>query len=309
MTHFEGEDHFKIGPCSMPFRPIDLATVMGIPNTGSPINLKADGTKAGLRRILGIKQMMDRHNVLRKLTEYVPQEGELAVESSVKLWFALLCSYFFFPTSGRSGLLSILPYLDDLHEMKSANWAAAIHEYLMSGVKAFVAGASATKTNFLVGCVPALGVYLEVNERDEQPTSSRRLTASPSRTSRTHSSDMHGMLKELLRVSKEQRMIMELQNDQLQLQNNILQSMDQRLHSTDQSCYYTVGGTDPAPLRCGSELDDGLETSSSLSPVGVGVSLASHWLSRELPQSRANQNHKYESSKSYQQFIEQLSRI
>ncbi|MQL76945.1 hypothetical protein Taro_009336 [Colocasia esculenta] len=32
--------------------------------------------------------------------------------------------------------------------------------------------------------------------------------------------------------------------------------------------------------------------SSSLSPVGVGVSLASHWLSRELPQHRANQNHR-----------------
>ncbi|MQL98491.1 hypothetical protein Taro_031202, partial [Colocasia esculenta] len=29
--------------------------------------------------------------------------------------------------------------------------------------------------------------------------------------------------------------------------------------------------TDPAPLRRGPELDDGRETSSSLSPVGVGV--------------------------------------
>ncbi|MQL83652.1 hypothetical protein Taro_016147, partial [Colocasia esculenta] len=54
-------------------------------------------------------------------------------------------------------------------------------------------------------------------------------------------------------------------------------------------CYYTAGGTDPAPLRRGSELDDGRKTSSLLSPVGVGVSLASHWLSRELPQNRANQ--------------------
>ncbi|MQL68450.1 hypothetical protein Taro_000741, partial [Colocasia esculenta] len=59
---------------------------------------------------------------------------------------------------------------------------------------------------------------------------------------------------------------------------------------------YTAGGTDPAPLRRGSELDDGLETSSSLSPVGVGVSLASHWLSRELPQHRANQNHRLAST-------------
>ncbi|MQL95191.1 hypothetical protein Taro_027854 [Colocasia esculenta] len=33
-------------------------------------------------------------------------------------------------------------------------------------------------------------------------------------------------------------------------------------------CYYTAGGTDPTPLRRGSELDDGRETSSSLSPVG-----------------------------------------
>ncbi|MQM03206.1 hypothetical protein Taro_035980, partial [Colocasia esculenta] len=37
------------------------------------------------------------------------------------------------------------------------------------------------------------------------------------------------------------------------------------------SCYYTTGGIDPAPLRRSSELDDGRETSSSLSPVGVGV--------------------------------------
>ncbi|MQL69888.1 hypothetical protein Taro_002197 [Colocasia esculenta] len=42
-----------------------------------------------------------------------------------------------------------------------------------------------------------------------------------------------------------------------------------------QSCYYTAGGTDLAPLRRGSELDVGREMSSSLSPVGVGVSLAS----------------------------------
>ncbi|MQL95167.1 hypothetical protein Taro_027832 [Colocasia esculenta] len=52
---------------------------------------------------------------------------------------------------------------------------------------------------------------------------------------------------------------------------------------------YTTGDTDPAPLRRGPELDDGRETSSSPSPVGVGVSLSSHWLSRELPQNRANQ--------------------
>ncbi|MQL74237.1 hypothetical protein Taro_006588 [Colocasia esculenta] len=132
----------------------------------------ADGTKASLRRILGCKQTMDRHNVLRKHTEYVPQEGELAVEISVKLWFALLCSCFFFPTSGRSGLLSILPYLDNLHEMKSANWAAAIHEYLISGVqqcqehvKAVVTGAATCKTIFLTGCVPALGRKRKEAER------------------------------------------------------------------------------------------------------------------------------------------------
>ncbi|MQM00477.1 hypothetical protein Taro_033221, partial [Colocasia esculenta] len=59
---------------------------------------------------------------------------------------------------GRSGLLSILPYLDDLHEMKNANWAAAIHEYLISGVKAFGTAAASSKTIFLTGCVPALGV-------------------------------------------------------------------------------------------------------------------------------------------------------
>ncbi|MQM17610.1 hypothetical protein Taro_050582, partial [Colocasia esculenta] len=40
------------------------------------------------------------------------------------------------------------------------------------------------------------------------------------------------------------------------------------------SCYYTAGGIDLAPLRRGSELDDGRETSSSLSPVGVGVYLS-----------------------------------
>ncbi|MQM23407.1 hypothetical protein Taro_056471 [Colocasia esculenta] len=158
MARFDGEERFKIGSCSLPFRPSDLATVMGIPNIGSPINLKADGTKASLRRILGSKQTMDRHNVLLKLTEYVPREGELAVEISVKLWFALLCSCFFFPTSGRSRLLSILPYLDDLHKMKKSNWAAAIHEYLISGVKAFGTAAACSKTIFLTGCVPALGV-------------------------------------------------------------------------------------------------------------------------------------------------------
>ncbi|MQM05021.1 hypothetical protein Taro_037827 [Colocasia esculenta] len=151
ITCFEGEYHFKIGPCSLPFRPSDLTTIMGIPNHGSPINLKADGAKASLRRILGSKQTMDRHN------------GELVVETSVKLWFALLCSCFFFPTSGRAELLSILPYVGDLHDMKSINWAAAIHEYLILAVqqchkhvKAVVTGAPSGKTIFLTGCVPAL---------------------------------------------------------------------------------------------------------------------------------------------------------
>ncbi|MQM09457.1 hypothetical protein Taro_042328, partial [Colocasia esculenta] len=53
--------------------------------------------------------------------------------------------------SGRSGLLSILSYLDDLHEMKNANWAAAIHEYLISRVKAFGTAAGSSKTIFLTG--------------------------------------------------------------------------------------------------------------------------------------------------------------
>ncbi|MQL77573.1 hypothetical protein Taro_009992 [Colocasia esculenta] len=274
---------------------------MGIPNVGSPINLKTYGTKASLHRILGCKKTMDRHNIHLKLREYVPQEGALAVEISVKLWFVLLCSYFFFPTSGRSGLLFILPYLDDLHEMKNANWAVAIHEYLISGVKAFGTAVGSSKTIFLTSCVPALGawflthqlkwkpdhpqrdppffrwdcrgkgpelsallrglrrsdVYLEVNVRDERPTASRRLTASTSITSRTPPLDnyIHGILQEILTVSKEQRIIIELQNDQLQWQNdqlqrqndqlkwqndqlhrqnNILQSMDRRLHRLEE---------------------------------------------------------------------------
>ncbi|MQL78931.1 hypothetical protein Taro_011377 [Colocasia esculenta] len=136
---------------------------------------------------------------------------------------------------GNPGLLSILPYLDDLHEMKSANWAAAIHEYLMSvvqqcqeHVKADVTGAVSGKTIFLTGCVPALGVYLEVNVRDDRPQVSRQLMASTSTTSRTPPSNKHvvGILHELLRVSKQQREVIELQSDLLQWQNNILQSMD-----------------------------------------------------------------------------------
>ncbi|MQL77116.1 hypothetical protein Taro_009530 [Colocasia esculenta] len=220
----------RIGPCSLPFRPSDIATVMGIPNVASPIDLKTDGTKASLRRILGSKQTMDRHNIHLKLKEYVPQEGALAVEISVKLWVALLCSCFFFPTSGRSGLLSILPYLDDLHEMKNANWAAAIQEYLISGVKAFRTVVGSSKTIFLTGCV-----YLEVNVRDEQPTASRRLTASSSNTSRAPPSDnsIHGILIQLQRQNDQllrQNDQLKRQNDQLHRQNNILQSMDRRLH-------------------------------------------------------------------------------
>ncbi|MQM05973.1 hypothetical protein Taro_038798, partial [Colocasia esculenta] len=68
-------------------------------------------------------------------------------------------------------LLSILSYLDDLHEMKSANWAATIHEYLISGVKAFVTAAASSKTIFLTDCVPALGV---ITARRTVMTRSRR---------------------------------------------------------------------------------------------------------------------------------------
>ncbi|MQL99884.1 hypothetical protein Taro_032614 [Colocasia esculenta] len=117
---------------------------------------------------------MDRHNVHLKLKEYVPQEGKLAFEISVKLWFALLCSCFYSPTSGTSGLLSILPYLDDLHEMKNANWAAAIHEYLISGVKAFGAVAGSSKTIFLTGCVPTLGRNEEQRKKKDQEEDQRK---------------------------------------------------------------------------------------------------------------------------------------
>ncbi|MQL89562.1 hypothetical protein Taro_022152, partial [Colocasia esculenta] len=140
---------------------------------------------------------------------------------------------------GRSGLLSILPYRDDLHEMKNANWAAAIHEYLISGVKAFRIAAGSSKTIFLTGCVLALGVYLEVNVRDEQPTASRRLTASTSTTSRAPPSDnsIHGILIQLQQQNDQllrQNDQLKRQNDQLHRQNNILQSMDQRLHRLEE---------------------------------------------------------------------------
>ncbi|MQM01856.1 hypothetical protein Taro_034609, partial [Colocasia esculenta] len=127
------------------------------------------------------------------------QQELMAMEvDETSLEFALLCSYFFFPKSGRSGLLSILPYLDDLHEMKSANWAVAIHEYLISGVQ-------------------QCQEHVKVNVRDDRPNVSRRLTASTSTTSRTPPSDKHvlGILQELLRVSKEQREVIELQTDLL----------------------------------------------------------------------------------------------
>ncbi|MQL89245.1 hypothetical protein Taro_021816 [Colocasia esculenta] len=171
---------------------------MGIPHHSSPINLKADGTKASLRRILGSKQKMDRHNVLRKLTEYVPQEGELAVEISVKLWFALLCSCFFFPTSGRSELLSILAYLDDLHEMKSVNWATAIHEYLISAMRQCHEHVKAAGRP-----IKGLATIDDIHVHHF----------------RNPPSDKHvlGILQELLRVSKQWREVMELQSGLLHL--------------------------------------------------------------------------------------------
>ncbi|MQL80708.1 hypothetical protein Taro_013159 [Colocasia esculenta] len=147
----------------------------------------------------------------------------------------------------RSGLLSILPYLDDLHEMKSANWAVAIHEYLISGVqqcqehvKAVVTGVATCKTIFLTGCVSTLGV----NVRDDRPNVSRRLTASTF-TFRTPPSDNHVLriLQELLRVSKEQREVIELQTNLLQRKNNILQLMDRRLHRLEEQFELTARRT------------------------------------------------------------------
>uniref|UniRef100_A0A2N9FPX2 Aminotransferase-like plant mobile domain-containing protein n=1 Tax=Fagus sylvatica TaxID=28930 RepID=A0A2N9FPX2_FAGSY len=129
------ERAFQVGDKLIPFTLYDVALILGLPVTGEPI----DCNKSHARGVSG---------------------GNIA--DRVRLYMALVLSYFLFPTTSQKVTTNLLPLLDDRPKLGSYAWGKAVYEFLVSGLNHAVASKKAQKNRgnlHIQGCTALLQIW------------------------------------------------------------------------------------------------------------------------------------------------------
>jgi hypothetical protein len=83
----------------------------------------------------------------------------IKVRDRVRLYMALVLSYFLFPTTNKKVNTNLLPLHDDIPNLGSYAWGKAVHEYLVCGLNRAVVSKKAQKNRgnlHIQGCIALL---------------------------------------------------------------------------------------------------------------------------------------------------------
>ena len=127
------EPAFQVGDRLIPSTLYDVALILGLLVRGEPIDCNQSHSGGSM-----VEKLLNTH---LKITS--PERTKLVtlltkpcikVLDRVRLYIALVLSYFLFPTTSQKDNTNLLPLLDDRANLGTYAWGKAVYEFLVSGL-------------------------------------------------------------------------------------------------------------------------------------------------------------------------------
>uniref|UniRef100_A0A2N9IP95 Ubiquitin-like protease family profile domain-containing protein n=1 Tax=Fagus sylvatica TaxID=28930 RepID=A0A2N9IP95_FAGSY len=135
---------FQVGDRLIPFTLYDIALILGLPVRGEPIDWNQSHSGGSV-----VEKLLDRHlkTTSPDRTKLVTllTKTSIQVPNRVRLYIALVFSYFLFPTTSKKVNPSLLPLLDDRANLGTYAWGKAVYDFLVSGLSRAASSMQAKK--------------------------------------------------------------------------------------------------------------------------------------------------------------------
>ena len=124
---------FQVGDRLIPFTLYDIVLILGLLVRGEPIDCNQSHFGGSV-----VEKLLNRH-----LKTTSPERTQLVtlltkpskkVPNRVRLYIALVFTYFLFPTTSKKVHPSLLPLLDDRANLGRYAWRKAVYDFLVSGL-------------------------------------------------------------------------------------------------------------------------------------------------------------------------------
>ena len=124
---------FQVSDKLIPFTLYDVALILGLPVRGEPIDCNQSHVGGSLVETLLNTHMKTASSEQTQLVTLLTKPS-IKVPDRVRLYMALVLSYFLFPTTSQKVTTNLLPLLDDRANLDRYAWGKAVYEFLVSGL-------------------------------------------------------------------------------------------------------------------------------------------------------------------------------
>uniref|UniRef100_A0A2N9HJG9 Aminotransferase-like plant mobile domain-containing protein n=1 Tax=Fagus sylvatica TaxID=28930 RepID=A0A2N9HJG9_FAGSY len=153
--------HFQVGDRLIPFTLYDIALILGLPVRGEPIDCNQSHSGGSV-----VEKLLNRHlkTTSPERTQLVTllTKPSIQVPNRVRLYIALVFSYFLFPTTSKKVNPSLLPLLDDRANLGTYAWGKVVYDFLVSGLSRAASSMQAKKGRgnlHIQGCTALLQIW------------------------------------------------------------------------------------------------------------------------------------------------------
>ena len=154
------ERAFQVGDKLIPFTLYDVALILGLPVTREPIDCNKSHAGGFLVETLLVTHFKTAWPEMTKLATLLTKPS-IKVQNKIRLYIALVLSYFLFPTTNKKVTTNLLLLLDDIPKLGSYTWEKAVYEYLVCDLNSAVASKKVQKNRgnlHIQGCTALLQV-------------------------------------------------------------------------------------------------------------------------------------------------------
>uniref|UniRef100_A0A2N9IQ62 Aminotransferase-like plant mobile domain-containing protein n=1 Tax=Fagus sylvatica TaxID=28930 RepID=A0A2N9IQ62_FAGSY len=152
---------FQVGDRLIPFTLYDIALILGLPVRGEPIDCNQSHSGGSV-----VEKLLNRHlkTTSPERTQLVTllTKPSIQVPNRVRLYIALVFSYFLFPTTSKKVNPSLLPLLDDRANLGTYAWGKVVYDFLVSGLSRAASSMQAKKGRgnlHIQGCTALLQIW------------------------------------------------------------------------------------------------------------------------------------------------------
>uniref|UniRef100_A0A2N9HZJ6 Aminotransferase-like plant mobile domain-containing protein n=1 Tax=Fagus sylvatica TaxID=28930 RepID=A0A2N9HZJ6_FAGSY len=135
---------FQVGDRLIPFTLYDITLILGLPVRGEPIDWNQSHSGGSM-----VEKLLDRHlkttSPDRNKLVTLLTKTSIQVPNRVRLYIALVFSYFLFPTTSKKVNPSLLPLLDDRANLGTYAWGKTVYDFLVSGLSRAASSMQAKK--------------------------------------------------------------------------------------------------------------------------------------------------------------------